>query len=259
MTYEQQEMFQKRLKDYTTLKSVQVLSALAFYKKECGINEIAQLTGLSGSTIHRILHEFIDCGLAVKVGKKYRCGVMVRSLFEVITDDDYLLEASEQEMDRLNDLTKETVHLIVQENNDAVYLDKRGAQNQIGIRSVVGKHVPMYCTSGGKVLMAYQSQEWLDDYFAHTAMEKLAENTITDRKKMEEELASIRKQGYAVDNSEHNPDVVCVAAPVFFPDGKIACTIGVATPKYRMTSEKLTCFIEESVRSARAITEKLKS
>ena len=61
-----------------------------------------------------------------------------------------------------------------------------------------------------------------------------------------------------MDNSEHNPDVVCIAAPVFFPDGKPACTIGVATPKYRMTREKMDLFIEESVRSAKAISENLK-
>ena len=258
MTFEQQEMFQKQLMNYSTLKSVQILSALAFFKKECGINDIAQLTNLSSSTIHRILHEFVSCGLAVKVGTKYRYRVMLRSLFVVITDDNYLLKASELEMDRLNNLTKETVHLIVQENCDAVYLDKREAQNQIGLQSVVGKHVPMYCTSGGKVLMAYQSRAWLDNYYAHTELKKLTETTITDPEKMAEELAQIRKQGYALDNSEHNPDVVCIAAPVFFPDGKPACTIGVATPKYRMTREKMDLFIEESVRSAKAISENLK-
>lgn len=257
MTYEQQEMFQKKLGGYATLKSVQILSALAFFQKECGIHDIAMLTGLSTSTIHRILCEFIGCGLAVKIGKKYHCGVMVRTLFQV-TDDNYLLKASEREMDRLNDLTKETVHLIGQENYDAVYLAKRESQNQIGLRSIVGKHVPLYCTSGGKLLLAYQTPEWLQDYYAHIPLEKLTENTLVNPKDLEEELARIKKQGYAIDNSEHNPDVVCVAAPIFFPDGTLACTIGVATPKYRITDEKMKLFIRESVRSAKAITEHLK-
>ena len=106
--------------------------------------------------------------------------------------------------------------------------------------------------------MAYQSQAWLDNYYTQTELVRLTETTITDRKKMADELAQIRKQGYALDNSEHNPDVVCVAAPVFFPDGKAACTIGVATPKYRMTREKMDLFIAESVRSAKAISENLK-
>lgn len=258
MTYEQQEMFQKKLGGYASLKSVQVLSALAFFQKECGIHDIAELTGLSSSTIHRILCEFIGCGLAVKIRKKYHCGVMVRALFQVVTDDNYLLKASEREMDRLNDLTKETVHLIGQENCDAVYLAKREAQNQIGLRSIVGKHVPLYCTSGGKLLLAYQSGEWLQAYYDRIPLEKLTENTLVTPEALEEELARIKKQGYAVDNSEHNPDVVCVAAPVFFPDGKLACTIGVATPKYRMTDEKMQLFIQESVQSAKAITELLK-
>lgn len=258
MTYEQQEMFQKKLRDFATLKSVQVLSALVFFQKECGIQDIAQLTGLSTSTIHRILCQFIGCGLAVKIGKKYHYGAMVRALFQVVIEDDYLLKAAEREMDRLNDLTKETVHLIGQENCDAVYLAKREAQNQVGLRSIVGKHIPMYCTSGGKLLLAYQSAQWLQDYCDRVPLKKLTDNTITSREELEEELSRIKKLGYAVDNCEHNPDVVCVAAPVFFPDGKLACTIGMATPKYRMTEEKMRLFIEESIRSAKAISERLK-
>lgn len=258
MTYEQQQIFQKQIKSFASLKSIQVLSALTYFKEDCGINDIAALTELPVSTVHRVLQEFVVSGLAVKNGKKYGCGVILRPLFESITDEDYLTKASGSEMDRLNNLTKETIHLIIKENTDAVYLAKRSAQNQVNIRSMVGKHVPMYCTSGGKLLMAYQSEKWLDEYFEKVDVKKLTDYTIYDRAALEEEFSKIREQGYAVDYREHNPDVVCVAAPVFFSDGRIACTIGVATPQYRMNSEKMAMFIEQSVYSAKVITKKLK-
>lgn len=258
MTYEQQQLFQNQIRAFTSLKSIQVLSALAFFKEDCGINDIAALTELPVSTIHRVLQEFVESGLAVKNGKKYGCGIILRPLFESITDEDYLTKASSAEMDRLNNLTKETIHLIIKENTDAVYLAKRSAQNQVNIRSMVGKRVPMYCTSGGKLLMAYQSKKWLDEYFEKVPLKKLTDYTIADREALEAEFEKIRGQGFAVDYLEHNPDVVCVAAPVFFSDGCIACTIGVATPQYRMDAEKMEMIIEQSGISAKAITEKLK-
>ena len=258
MTEEQQSMFQKRMADCSTLKSVQVLSALVFYKKECGIQDLASVTGLSNSTIHRILQEFTECGLAVKMGKKYRYGILVRSLFGELKDADLLLEAAEGEADRLNELTKETIHIIVRENMEAVYADKRDAKNQIGLKSIIGKRIPMYCTSGGKVLMAHQPPEWLEEYFATVPLTKLTENTVTCREELMKQLDDIKTNGYAVDVGEHNYEVVCVAAPVYFADGSVACTIGVSTPRYRMTDEKLRFFIEQSMRSARIITEKLK-
>ena len=68
MTYEQQQLFQNQIRAFTSLKSIQVLSALAFFKEDCGINDIAALTELPVSTIHRVLQEFVESGLAVKNG-----------------------------------------------------------------------------------------------------------------------------------------------------------------------------------------------
>lgn len=258
MTSEQQLEYQERLGKFSSLKAVQILGAISFMKKECGINEISRLTALSKSTVHRVLQELVGSGLVVKEGKKYHSGVMLRSLFETINEANFLVEAAKDEMDRLNDLTLETIHIIIRENTDAVYLAKRNAKSQIGLRSVVGKHIPLYCTSGGKVLLAYQSEKWLEEYFSTVPRDKLTDHTIVDETLLRAELQKVREQGYALDNGEHNPEVICVAAPLFFADGKIAGTIGVSTPKYRISEEKLELFIRESMASAEVITNRLK-
>ncbi|MDD7201646.1 MAG: IclR family transcriptional regulator [Sphaerochaetaceae bacterium] len=257
MNVDQQKEIQAKLLCYSSLKAIQILSAMAFRKKECGINDIGQLTSLPASTIHRVLQELVECGLVVKIRTKYRVGTMAKVLFQLFDDDDYVLDAASLEMTRLNDLTCETVHLIALENTDAVYIAKREAKNQIGLRSVVGKHIPLYCTSGGKLLLAFQNEKWIDLYLETVPRAKLTDHTIIDKDELLKELEKVRKQGYAVDRSEHNPEVVCVAAPIFYPSGQIACTIGVATPKYRITEEKLEQFLQEVLVSARRITEKL--
>ena len=69
----------------------------------------------------------------------------------------------------------------------------------------------------------------------------------------------IRQQGYSLDNREHNPDIVCIAAPIFGIDGNLAGTIGISAPDYRFSPEKACSFAEEVKRSAAAITEKLQA
>jgi DNA-binding IclR family transcriptional regulator len=50
-------------------------------------------------------------------------------------------------------------------------------------------------------------------------------------------LAEIRRRGYALDNTEHEPDVKCVAVPVWNHRREVAGAISVAGPAERI--EKL--------------------
>ena len=258
MTNDQQFEIQKKLLPHSSLKALQILSALSFYSDGSGINEISTLTQLPQSTVHRILQELMESGLVVKDKKTYKLGIFSQIFSEIFASRDFVVEAASEEMDRLNELTGETVHVIKLENYEAVYSARRVTKHQIGIRSFVGRHIPLYCTSGGKVILAYQNSLWLKEYLEKTELKKLTDTTITSPEDLKNELYNIRMQGYAIDRSEHNPEVVCCAAPIFMSNGKVTCTIGVATPKYRIDEEKLRLYTEETVKSADIITKKLR-
>ena len=54
----------------------------------------------------------------------------------------------------LNDLSLETIHLIGEEDMEAIYLAKLGAKSSVGLHSAVGKRIPLHCTGGGKAILA---------------------------------------------------------------------------------------------------------
>ena len=56
----------KKMGEYSSLKALQVLSALSHATSSASITELSEVTGLSASTIHRILQELVETGYALK-------------------------------------------------------------------------------------------------------------------------------------------------------------------------------------------------
>ena len=81
------------------------------------------------------------------------------------------------------------------------------------------------------------AKEWL----AHIPAERtrFQPNTITDLDAIVEELRRTRRRGYAIDNSERDPNVRCVGVPVYNSAGKLVAGVSTSGPAITMTDEKL--------------------
>jgi DNA-binding IclR family transcriptional regulator len=233
---------QKKMLLHSSLKALQILNALMTQNDYMTIQQISGVTGLSSSTVHRVLQELLQCGFVEKdtFKKVYRIGPEMMSLIMQMQmkTSNYLIELSRSAMKHLNDLSSETIHLITRHDDVAVYIAKVECKNQIGLRSTVGWEIPLYCTGGGKALLAYQPESWLEKYFSIVTFKRYTDNTLTEENDLRQELALIKQQGFALDNSEHNPDVVCIAAPVFASSQRAIASISISAPKYRFSLER---------------------
>lgn len=251
--------YQQHLKQHSSMKAIQILSAISYSESYSTVTELCEITGLSIATVHRILQELVECGFVVKDPgqKRYRAGFEAWSFAMRLKQTDYLHEAAIDEMTRLNDLSLETIHVITLEGEQGVYIDKLGAKNSIGLRSQIGRRIPLFCTGGGKVLLAHQTESWLDGYLKRVPLEKYTDYTITTREALLKELEVIRVRGFAIDNREHHSDIICVAAPVFDHRGEVLCSIGISAPDYRFSLDAAYGYADEVVKSAAAVTARL--
>ncbi|WP_255575680.1 IclR family transcriptional regulator [Caproiciproducens faecalis] len=249
------KQFIESLGRYSSLKAVQILIAI-LNQGEIGINEICQLTDLKKSTVFRILQEMVESNLLTKneETKQYSLGIHAIDALHIKRLDDVLVDLAGPEMKKLSDLSKETIHLMAPDSDEVTYIAKVDAQNEIQLKSKVGWHIPMYCTSAGKIFLAYKSHEELMQYLRTHDLRKRTEHTITDVDQLSAELELVREQGYALDRQEHVPDVVCIGAPIFNQEGAVVGTISISAPEYRFSLEKAISFSEEVKKSAATIT-----
>jgi len=120
---------------------------------------------------------------------------------------------------------------------EVIYLDKLDGWLPIGMKSSrVGSHSPAYCTGVGKVLLAGVDPAAVRAFYGEHELHRYTDNTITEVEALLAALDTVRCQGYALDNVEHEPDVKCVAVPIFDYTGQATSSVSLSGPEARMSA-----------------------
>ncbi|NLJ98156.1 MAG: IclR family transcriptional regulator, partial [Tissierellia bacterium] len=160
-------------------------------------------------------------------------------------------------LEELRDRYNETVHLsILDTDYHVTVIDKAQSNLAIQMTSRIGGKLPAYCTSMGKVLLANMLNDDLREKIHSLTLEKKTDNTITDPKKLIEELEKIRDRGYAEDLEESEVGLVCYAAPIREIDGKVTSAISFSGPALRM-QENREELIQAIKKAAEEISKKM--
>ena len=146
-------------------------------------------------------------------------------------------------LQRLCDETGHTVNLAILDDVDIVYVERfrasRRHQNQIDLDLHVGSRLPAYCTSLGKVLLAFLPDSERDDVLERTTFARRGPNTRTSKTALLAELRRIRETGIAVNNEELAYGLRSVAVPVFSAGGEVVAALNLAAHRTMVSLDDL--------------------
>ncbi|HEY5574100.1 MAG TPA: IclR family transcriptional regulator [Anaerolineales bacterium] len=238
-------------------RALRLLSLLSDGKPRTS-TEISEGIRLSPSTTFRILvtlasHNFVARD---ENNGQYRLGLACLQLARGYQDTNDIRRMALPLLESLRDDIKETVHLAILDNMEVAYLEKLSGLHAIGIMSSrVGGRAPAYCTGVGKILLAYQDQQMVEEHFTTYGLNRYTETTITDLLDLMGELDATRQRGYSFDNGEHEHEVRCIAAPIFDLNGKAVAAVSVSGPYARLDPlEENHEMIEKVIRTALEIS-----
>ncbi len=220
----------------SVLRAARVLEAFSFDRPAYTNVELSKKLGLNKSTMTRLLYSLEKAGFLSRNGKtaEYRLTHRVLPLAAVYLDQLSLHSEAQPLLAELADLTGETVHLAVLDDFEMLYIDKVESPQSIGMKSSVGKRVPAYCTAVGKIMLSHMEQAELDNYLSAVEFIAHTPNTIVDPERLRDHLDLVRRQGFALDDVEHEDEVKCVAGSVRDATGKVAASISVSAPLFRI-------------------------
>ena len=210
------------------LRLLEVLGRLAG-NQDVRLADIVRETGLQKPTAHRLLaelkaREFVEQD---RETGRYRLGRKLMLLSAQLYSGIDLRDRARPHLRALAERTGVTANLAVRDGNEIVYIDKIEGRYPVQLRSSVGWRGPLYCTALGKAVLAFDGEE-VRQALWRTELRRLTPQTIVDRPGLERELAQIRAQGFAVDEREHEPEVRCIAAPIFNHFGELVGAISVS-------------------------------
>jgi DNA-binding IclR family transcriptional regulator len=236
----------------STIKTLRLLKLFSVEKNVWAVNDMSTELGYHKSSVQRIVSTLEAEGFLARVSAGrgiYRLGPVVLflgNLAEMTTD---LRSIAQPVMKRLVETVRETSYLCVADGYQSLYIEKVECSQPVRILHAVGKRNPLHSTGVGKILLSGMTGEEIDRAIAERGLKPYTPNTITDRRRLLEELETVRKRGIAFDDEELDAGVRCIAAPIFDRDGKIAAAISISGPTQRFTPEKTPRF-ETELRAA---------
>jgi len=222
-------------------RGLKLLALVGEAQRALAAGEIARLSNLHASTVHRFLVNLEAAGFLTREDStgKYQLGPACVSLGRAALDRLDVHRISLPYLRELNRLTRETVHLTVRQDLTAVYVEKLESLEPLRIFSQVGAAVPLHCTGVGKVLLAYATEEELSSVLPRLTLTRCTSNSISSLQELEAELSRVRRQGYATDLEEYDNHIRCIAAPLWDHAGHVKAAFSITGPATRMTRARL--------------------
>jgi DNA-binding IclR family transcriptional regulator len=148
----------------------------------------------------------------------------------------------------------ETVHLSVLQKTSIVYLDKVEPNRRVCVSSKTGSSNPVYCTSMGKAMLAFQPPEVIEQIVSKIRFVRYTHKTLTSREALLKALERVRRRGYAIDDQEIEVGVRCIGAPIFDEKRRAIAAVSVSGPASRITAPTMPQIAEHLLRCCRDIS-----
>jgi len=235
----------------TLERALDILEVLARSEEYLGVTEIGNRIGLHKSTVHRILQTLCYRGYVEKEKdrERYHLGIKIVELGTRFFNDLEIRKVAASFLGLLAKSFDEVVHLVLLDDGEVVYIDKRESSQLVGLHSKVGRRALMHCTAVGKAILSTLPEEEVRYILQTKGMPGFTYTTITDPDRLMEQLREIKRLGYALEAEENEIGILCLGTPIFDYSGRAIGAISVSGPVNRM-KEKGTERIGEEIKRA---------
>ena len=214
-------------------RAADILELFLVSEPQLSVKEISESLSLSKSTVHGLIKTLEHRGYLQQNpdNLKYKLGLRLFELGHFIGNQLDITKIAQPIIKDTVDKLKETVHLVVRQQDELIYVEKLEGPQTLRIYSHVA-------------ILAYQDEKEIDRILSYKELEAFTEFTVTDKAEIKKELPLIRERGYSIDDEEIELGLKCVAAPIFDHKGNAIASISCASPKMRLTEERLPVVIE---------------
>ncbi len=226
-------------------RALRILKTFSYDSPRLELKEIARANDLPKSTTHRILSTLELEGFIRQssLTGTYQLGMVMFELGNLALSSTNIRTAAVPRMERLSAESGEATHLGILSNGEVVSFEVTPAQRGLTVGIRIGDRAPLHCTGVGKATLAFQPEEEIQRVLTHP-LQRFTARTIVESTRLDRELQSVREKGYAVDDSEHEEGIRCVAAPVWNRTGKVIGSLSISGPSMRIDKRKIPALAE---------------
>jgi IclR family acetate operon transcriptional repressor len=216
-------------------KAIRILELLAQSNRGIRLKDLISVASLNKSTALRILRALESHELAARDGSgAFVLGSRVFWWENCYRRNFELLAVVRPVLEKLRDLTGETVTFSILMGQQTVVIDQVVSRNVTSTRFELGLSAPLNAGASGRVILAHMKQDEQKKFLRFSHLRYLTDQTITSRVKLERELKRCCSKGFTVSRGERTPSTCSIAAPVLARAGQLAGVVSIVGPTDRL-------------------------
>lgn len=236
-------------------RGLAVIRAFSSERPELTLTEVARETGLSRAAARRFLLTLESLQYVGTNGRQFFLKPKVLDLGYAYLSSFTVSEIAQGHLEELSSRLHESCSASVLDGGDVMYTARAATNRIMTIGLSVGRRLPAFATSMGRVLLAALSPEDLDVYLHSYDRPSLTSRTVTDEAELRGILRTVRQRGWALIDQELEDGVRSVAAPVHDSSRRVVAAVNVSAHAARVPVTRLQrAFLPELLSTAEAIS-----
>jgi IclR family transcriptional regulator, KDG regulon repressor len=254
-------MAQEGTSDGTVGKALDVLDMVAQANRPVRFTELLAQHTFPKATLYRFLQTLTNQGMLRYDEERgtYALGVRLVRLAHSAWAQSSLAPIARRHLDALSAELNHTIHLAQMDHGQVLYVDKRNAAQPVEMYSSAGKVGPAYCTGVGKAMLAFMPEAAVQTAIERQSFHRFTDKTLDSAARLIEDLQRIKARGHAFDDEEHEPGIICCAAPIISTAGRVLGAVSITSTTTRSTLEDLARLAPRLKESAARIAEEAES
>lgn len=222
-------------------KGLQILRTFDRERREMGLFEVAELSGLDKSSAQRFTYTLHALGYLRKdpSTKKYSLSPKVLELGLSYLYANGILETAMPHLYEANRQCGESLNITELLGTEVVYIARVPGQHVISVDLFLGLRIPAYACAPGRAMLAFLDEAVVEAILDHSELRKFTPKTIVSRSALMQELREIRKQKYSLAAEQCYVGELSAAAPIFDSRGMPVAAINVSVPTSRWNAEQV--------------------
>ncbi|SEG37561.1 transcriptional regulator, IclR family [Bryocella elongata] len=212
-----------------------VIEAFTPQSPQMTISQLSQRTGLSRAAVRRCLYTLVKLGFAgADEAQRYSLRPKMLTLANTYTASSTLANAAQPILERMSASYKESFSVATLDGEEIVYIARTTMTRVMSVDLHIGSRLPAFCTSMGRVLLAYLPQDQLEHFLARLQLVQYTPRTVNSKEKLRLILRNVRRNGYALCDQEYEVGLRSIAVPVFAGNGRVVATVNLSGHAPRM-------------------------
>jgi len=239
------------------LRAFTVLEAVIRADKPVSLDEVVSACHLPKPTAYRTLVMLEQAGMLLREpgSKRYTAGSRLSTFALEVLMNSIVRAPAHMILQRLVDEIGETCNVTMLDGNAVVYLDRVETPSPLRLNLQPGSHVPLHCTSTGKLLLSQLSRSQRQKLIGNGPLPRYTEKTITDVNLLEQELERFATDQVATNNEEFHVGMIGMAVPILDRKGHTCASLALQAPVVRMTLDQALQHLPTLKLASRALSD----